>query len=345
MKVKLVVFQLFVFALLLKAQLPATYYSATQNLNGISLKTALYNIIKDHIQYQYTSDTTDVWDILKETDRDVNNPDNVILIYSGNSVNAAQEYNNGNGWEREHVWAKVHGGFDTYPPAGTDVHHIRPINRSVNSARGSRWFANCSTPYLLNGVATGSYTSTSQYIWKPRNEDKGDIARMIFYMAVRYEGENGEPDLEIVDYIPANNNDTAPIMAKLSDLIQWHNEDTVDIKERNRNNIIYSFQHNRNPFIDHPEYVDLIWGSSAIKEESVLPKINIYPNPATNEINLLIPVYYKGSDFKLCDEFGRLVLNGNLRDEYNKLNISQLSKGIYFLSISKYSKTFKLIKK
>ena len=87
---------------------------------------------------------------------------------------------------------------------------------------------------------------------------------MIFYMATRYEGENGEPDLEIVDYLPSSNNTTEPIFAKLSDLIAWHLADPVDEFEMNRNNVIYSYQGNRNPFIDHPEYVTMIWNNGPV---------------------------------------------------------------------------------
>ncbi len=243
-------------------QIPLGYYDSANGLTGESLKTALHNIIKDHIEFPYTSSGTDVWDILKETDRDTLNPNNVILIYSDWSVNADQEYNGGNGWSREHVWAKSHGDFGTSQGAGTDVHALRPCDVTVNSARSNRWFAECSDEYIDSDGATGSYTSSTEWVWKPRDNVKGDVARMIFYMATRYEGNNGEPDLEMVDYIPGNNNTTSPIHAKFSDLLQWHNEDPVDNWERNRNDVIYyNYQNNRNPFIDHPEFANEIWGA------------------------------------------------------------------------------------
>jgi endonuclease I len=342
MKSKIILFFLIVSSFFLKAQIPPAYYQSTQGLNGIALKTALYNIIKGHVQYSYTEDTTDVWDILKQTDRDINDSAKVIEIYTGWSVNAAQEYNGGNGWEREHVWAKVHGGFDTYPPAGTDVHHIRPINGNVNGARNSRYFASCSTPYLYNGTPTGNYTSTSQWVWQPRNEDKGDIARMILYMATRYEGENGEPNLEIVDTIPSNNNDPSPIMAKLSDLLQWHIEDPVDNWEIRRNNIIYyNYQHNRNPFIDHPEYVDLIWGTSYISEYKPNPKIFIYPNPTSKFVNIQIPAESIKSPYSIIDKLGKKILNGLLTNIYSEIYIGNLTPDIYFINISNH--IFKII--
>ena len=255
---------IFIFSFLFGiSQVPEGYYNGTEGLGGGALKTALYNIIKGHTEFDYTSTGTDVWDILKETDKDPDNPNNVILIYSGRSVDAAQEWNNGDGWEREHVWAKSRGNFGTEPGAGTDVHHIRPCDSDVNSARNNRWFAECTTEYIDNGFPTGSYIDygdePSDWVWKPRDEVKGDVARMIFYMATRYEGENGEPDLEIIDYFPADIYTNEPIHALLSDLLVWNVEDPVDTFEQNRNNVIYSYQKNRNPFIDHPEWVQCIW--------------------------------------------------------------------------------------
>ncbi len=265
------------------AQAPAGYYDPAAGLSGTQLKAALYNIIKGHTEYPYSSSTsTDVWDILKESDRDPNNPNNVILLYTGWSVDAAQEYNNGNGWSREHVWAKSRGNFGTAPGPGTDCHHLRPVDVSVNSARSNRWFAECNEEYYDNGVPTGSYTSSTEWVWKPRDAVKGDVARMIFYMATRYEGENGEPDLEVVDYIPADNSTTLPIHAKLSDLLLWNQQDPVDDFERNRNEVVYSYQHNRNPFIDHPEYVEAIWGTG-----TSTPTAPAAPNTLTLVANAL----------------------------------------------------------
>lgn len=247
------------------AQIPAGYYTSAEGKSGDELKSALYNIIKGHVQYPYTSSSTDVWDILKETDRDPDNPENVVGIYSNFSMNAALEYNSGDGWSREHVWAKSRGDFGTTAGAGTDVHHLRVADISTNSARSNRTFAECSEQYIDGSGtyqgATESFTSSTEFIWKPRAVVKGDIARMIFYMATRYEGFNGEPDLEIVDYI-LDAYDKSPLHGRLSELLAWHNEDPVDDAERQRNDIIYSYQQNRNPFIDHPEYVASIWGGT-----------------------------------------------------------------------------------
>ena len=287
-------------------QIPNGYYDDAQGLTGEVLKTELNNIIKDHTEFPYTSSATDVWDILKETDKDPNNPNNVILLYSGWSKNGEEEYDGGNGWNREHVWAKSHGDFGNTIGPGTDVHALRPCDVSVNSARSNRWFAECSTEYIDGDGATGCYTSSTEWVWKPNNNVKGDVARMIFYMATRYEGEGMEPDLQIIDYLPSNNNTSDPVHAKLSDLLLWHVQDPVDDWERNRNNIIYyDYQNNRNPFIDQPEFAELIWGdlsgsTSLNPSKKTLIKIIDYAGKTSKKIRNtpLIFIYSDGSTEK-----------------------------------------------
>lgn len=254
------------FALLISfstyAQIPSGYYNKAQGLTGSELKDSLYQIIKGHTTFPYTSSSTDVWDILQVTDQDPNNSQNVLLLYTGRSEpksNMASGANasNQNYWNREHVWAKSHGGFNNSSTPGTDVHHLRPTDQSVNADRGNLDFDNGGTTHP---EATGcKYDSDS---WEPRDAVKGDVARMIFYMATRYEGENGEPDLEVNDL---TGNGFIPFHGKLTTLVQWHNQDTVDAFERNRNNVIYnSYQGNRNPYIDHPEYVTYIFDSNYV---------------------------------------------------------------------------------
>ena len=287
-------------------QIPNGYYDDAQGLTGEVLKTELNNIIKDHTEFPYTSSATDVWDILKETDKDPNNPNNVILLYSGWSKNGEEEYDGGNGWNREHVWAKSHGDFGNTIGPGTDVHALRPCDVSVNSARSNRWFAECSTEYIDGDGATGCYTSSTEWVWKPNNNVKGDVARMIFYMATRYEGEGMEPDLQIIDYLPSNNNTSDPVHAKLSDLLLWHMQDPVDDWERNRNNIIYyDYQNNRNPFIDQPEFAELIWGdlsgsTSLNASKKTLIKIIDYAGKTSKKVRNtpLIYIYSDGSTEK-----------------------------------------------
>ena len=268
------------------AQSYGDYYQTAEGLKSDALKTALNTIIKGHTEFTYTSGSTDVWDILKKTDQDPDNEANVILIYSGASVNAAQEYNNANGWTREHVWAKSRGNFGTEIGPGTDVHHLRPEDAGVNSARNNRSFDNCQNceEVSYNGVFTGSYTDKYEWTFEPRDEVKGDVARMIFYMATRYEGENGEPDLELTESLPSLS-DTSPFHGRLSTLISWNREDPVSDWERNRNEIIYAlYQNNRNPFIDYPELVEYIWGNAVNATWSS----KFGTSPKNGETNVLI---------------------------------------------------------
>ncbi|HZH61722.1 MAG TPA: endonuclease, partial [Metabacillus sp.] len=215
---------------------------------GTSLKTALHNIIDDHTEISYSN----VWEALRNTDEDPNNHNNVILLYTGRSQSKTSNGTSIDSWNREHVWAKSHGDFGTTMGAGTDLHHLRPTDVTVNSSRGNKDFDNGGT---AQKEAPATYADSDS--WEPRDEVKGDVARMIFYMAVRYEGDNGELDLEVSETV---NNGYAPLHGKLSTLLQWHQQDPVDDFERNRNEIIYQeYQHNRNPFIDHPEWAEAIW--------------------------------------------------------------------------------------
>jgi endonuclease I len=276
------------------------YYTPAFNKKGDDLKQALHVLIKNHTEFKYTSSSsTDVWDILKVTDRDTVNPDNVILIYSSRSVNGAQEYNGGQGWTREHVWAKSRGDFGTSEGPGTDVHHLRPCDNNVNSVRNNRNFDNCVSceAVLDDGIDTGSKKDQNLWTFEPPNEVKGDVARMIFYMAVRYEGTSGEPDLELVSQLLAKT-DKSPYQANINTLLEWHANDPVSDWERNRNEIIYNqFQHNRNPFIDFPELASYLWGADTVKmwhpngeamgiTTPVLPTLNVYPNPANSVVYL-----------------------------------------------------------
>lgn len=227
---------------------PGGYYDAAYGKTGEALKSALHNIIDDHTEISYSN----VWEALRETDEDPANPNNVILLYTGRSQGKFTNGSGVNDWNREHVWAKSHGDFGTAMGPGTDLHHLRPTDASVNSSRGNLDFDDGGTQH---SEALGNYYDSDS--WEPRDTVKGDVARMLFYMAVRYEGDSGEVDLELNNQV---NNGSAPYHGKMSVLLEWHKEDPVDDNERRRNEIIYSdYQHNRNPFIDHPEWASAIW--------------------------------------------------------------------------------------
>jgi len=250
------------------------YYNGTDGKSGAELKAALHNIIKDHIPYSYFSTKY----IFNVSDADPENPNNVIQVYSGFS-HANNDYGTSSlQINREHVWAKSHGNFADWMPMYSDVHNLKPAAAIVNQNRSNKDFDNGG---IQNPVATGCYATDSS--WEPRDEVKGDVARIIFYMATRYEGENGEINLTVVDHL---NNYPLPQHGKLSTLLQWNLQDPPDEFERNRNNVIYSFQHNRNPFIDNPELVELIWGEATA-------------NPISIDVSQSLAVVFPGDEVQI----------------------------------------------
>ncbi|MEH7156087.1 chitobiase/beta-hexosaminidase C-terminal domain-containing protein [Neobacillus drentensis] len=235
---------------------PATnvepYYQAATGKTGADLKLALHTIIKSTQSTKLSY--AQVTEALKQTDEDPNNPNNVILLYTNRSQ-AKTTFGSGvNDWNREHVWAKSHGDFGTTAGPGTDIHHLRPTDASVNSTRGHLDF---DIGGKSQGECADCYYDADSF--EPPNRVKGDIARMLMYMDVRYEGDGGELNLELADKV---NTYPTPFHGKKSVLLQWSKMDPPDAFEKHRNDVIQSIQGNRNPFIDHPEWADSIWPAS-----------------------------------------------------------------------------------
>jgi endonuclease I len=227
----------------------STYYASAIGKTGTALRSSLHAIIKNQTKISYDR----VWDALKDTDQDPANANNVVLLYSGRSQSKSSNGGGANDWNREHVWAKSHGDFGTATGPGTDVHHLRPEDVSVNSTRGNKDFDNGGSAV---SECSGCYSDSDSF--EPRDAVKGDVARMIMYMAIRYEGNDGWPNLEINNSVA---NGSAPYQGKLSVLLAWHRLDPPDAFEQRRNQVIYDrWQGNRNPFIDHPEWATAIWG-------------------------------------------------------------------------------------
>ncbi|MGX9133257.1 endonuclease [Rummeliibacillus sp. JY-2-4R] len=222
------------------------YYSDAIGKKGQALKAALHDAIDNNRVLSYS----EVWDALKITDEDPNNPNNVILLYTGESRPKTKAGGNVGDWNREHTWAKSHGDFGTSNGPGTDIHNLRPSDVQVNSSRGNLDFDNGGS--AVNNCSECKRDSDS---WEPPNDVKGDIARILFYMATRYEKDD-RVDLELNDQV---NNGSNPFHGKLSVLLQWNEQDPVSEWEKQRNEKIFNIQGNRNPFIDHPEWVEEIW--------------------------------------------------------------------------------------
>lgn len=279
------------------------YAAITNEAPTSGLRSAVNNAIAgSHRVLSYS----EVWTALTQTDEDPLNTDNVILLYKGTSL---AKFSNGSGsqssnpdnWNREHVWAKSHGFPSSSAAAYTDIHHLRPTDISVNSSRGNLDFDFSDSPLSeapLNRVDSNSF--------EPRDAVKGDVARMTFYMDVRYEGADPQtPDLSLVDMLTSTGEAK---LGKLCALLAWHEADPVDSYEQRRNNRIYEFQGNRNPFVDHPEWVTQIFTDAC--DGSVTPPDNggeptdpnPDPDPGTSDSSLFISEYVEGSSFNKAIE-------------------------------------------
>ncbi len=252
------------------------YYATADDTNAQTLRDTLHDIIDDHMVFPYSSGSEDTWDILSIADEDPQVPGQVWMIYKNNNYTwqggGQQAYN------REHTWPQSYGfssgALGDNNAARTDTHHLMLSDVGYNSDRGNLYFDNCTTGCTSRATDPHENPNTPQMdtvggpndvnlfdgksfeVWDFR---KGDIARAMFYMDVRYAGDvSGEVDLQLTDNASLIQTGD-PYMGLLSVLLQWHIDDPVDDIERNRNDFIFTKQLNRNPFIDHPEWVECIF--------------------------------------------------------------------------------------
>ncbi len=229
---------------------PVGFYNGTEGKAGSALKLALHNKINKHVDFSYNQAKY----LINYSDADPANPSNVILFYSQISRSSSL-YGTGAGKiNREHVWAKSHGNFSGYRPMDSDALNLRPEDGQVNENRGNYDFDNVQPNGTQDAVAIGCWYSQSAY--EPGPLTKGQVARILFYMATRYEGTNGEMDLELVSTL---NNYPKPVFGNLKTLLEWNNQYPPSAMERQRNERIFRIQQNRNPFVDHPEFANYIW--------------------------------------------------------------------------------------
>ena len=266
---------------LANAQAPAGYYNSANGLSGASLKTALSNIITNgHQDKGYNG----LWTAYKTTDIDKNyeNDGSILDIYSEKPTstdpykftpgnNQCGTYSTeGNCYNREHIVPQ--SLFNEGSPMKNDIHFIRATDGKVNGMRSNYPFGKVGSASFtsLNGSKLGSSSSSgfSGTVFEPIDEFKGDVARMVFYFVTRYQsklstfstgnmlGSSAFPGLQTWE---------------LNVLLAWHNQDPVSQAEINRNNASYTFQGNRNPFIDNPNYVNQIWGGQAPTTDTQAP--------------------------------------------------------------------------
>ncbi|MDP6419639.1 MAG: endonuclease [Candidatus Krumholzibacteria bacterium] len=288
---------------------PAGYYDSVDLTSSETLRNSLHAIIDGHTKIPYTSSSTDTWDVLKRADEDPFNSGRILDVYRNRTFT---KYNGGNNfYNREHSWPNSYGfPDDNYSNKPySDCHHLFLCDIGYNSDRGSRIFDNCESGCSI--LATDDYNGQSgenrtkngypNGIWETWDARKGDIARAQFYMDVRYEGDGSEPDLILVDdpnliaSCQTGDNEDIGYMGLLTVLLEWHEADPVDDRERNRNDWIYTYQHNRNPFIDHPDWVEGVYlGIVDAGESSPASDFRIvgaWPNPfnPSTEIAIALP--------------------------------------------------------
>lgn len=234
----------------------ATYYSAIDDRYDAAKLTFLLRSTHDRLPY--TSSGPDVWDALIDLDANPTDPTEVRLVYR-DTFYPAEPHGASDTWNREHLWPKSHG-ISSSGPDFTDIHAIRPSDSTVNSNRSNRFFSRC-------GIAEGETradcvrpahreasrdTERDGKTFLPPASARGDIARALFYMVLRYDGS--EPytlNLQLTDCPDPNN---PADMGFLSQLLRWHESDPVDEAEHLRNERACSdWQGNRNPFVDYPE--------------------------------------------------------------------------------------------
>ena len=287
------------------------YYSGVdfQNLAG----TPLYDDLAAETISKHTTilSYSDRHDYLYDADEDLSNSSNVILMYSGES-RSETEYLSGNNpsqpqtFNTEHVYPQSLIGNT----AKGDLHHLRSCDTDINSARSNNPFAS----------GSGSYANLGSS-WYPGDEWKGDVARMIMYLNLKY----NEPFSDV---------------GSLNLFLQWNTEDPVSAFEDQRNAIISNTQGNRNPFIDNPYIATVIWGGNAAEnrwsgtagvDEELLGNIKLFPNPSDG--NTITVSSKENLRLTFFDILGKKVLEGTSTTINKTVDVSILRTGIYFVKL------------
>ena len=278
-------FILSVFPIVASAQAPAEYYSGTESLTGYALKTKLHDIISTKVYNYHYDDLKTLYgqtDIDRYYDYGADNTTYLLDIYSNNPTGTtAYHYTLSNiigsanaeglGWNREHMMPQ--SSFNSAYPMYSDLFFVVPTDARINQLRSNYPYGKAgSTVYYnftngskqaSNGTPNATYTGR---VYEPIDEFKGDVARTLLYFAVRYEGKLGSFNYTTNAADPTK--DQNPLDGSeekayenwyIAMLLNWHQQDPVSQREIDRNNSIYNIQKNRNPFIDHPEWVSSIW--------------------------------------------------------------------------------------
>jgi len=330
-------------SLYISAQAPANYYTSAVGSTEATLKTKLCAIVGPHTQRTYAN----LWTDFKTTDK---RPDGKVCdIYSNTTnyvfiTNQCGNYSGeGSCYNREHSfpksWFGISSGQEDSAPMGTDLFHLYPSDGYVNGRRGNDPFGEVgTTTYTSNNsyskLGTCSFPGYTGQVFEPADSLKGDLARSYFYMVTAYDDKVStwvSPQL-------ASNQYPALSTWSVALFLKWNAQDPVGPKERNRNNAIYSLQKNRNPFIDHPELAEYIWGAkkgelwsltAGVKELKI--EFSISPNPAQNELNITSDE--PDLSYTIFNLNGQALSHSALTISHS-IPVSQLSNGMYLLQLS-----------
>lgn len=318
---------------------PANYYNSANGLTGNQLKVALHNIIKGHSSISYAQ----LWNAFWSTDNKGNgivwdmysdNPNGTPpYIYYLGQDQCGNYSGEGDCYNREHSWPSSWFNDQTVPR--TDLHHIFPTDGYVNNRRGNYAFGEVRSASWTsrNGSKLG-YCKTPGFsgtVFEPIDEYKGDFARAIMYMSVRYYSEDGS-------WGSSDMTTKSEIKSWAIDmLLRWNELDPVSEKEKERNEAIYNdYQHNRNPFVDHPEYARMIWDPTWNAIEDTQDAVYLFPNP----VEAGQPLYVSGNcdtfdAVTICDLCGHTLLkaSGHAVGEFALTLPNSFAKGCYIVKL------------
>lgn len=247
------------------AEAPANYYTPCENKGGQNLLSSLHNVVGSHNNVGYDG----LWNVYKTSDVRANGK--VWDMYSTKEWNVGQEHCGnykyvGDCINREHSFPK--SWFSEGSPMKSDAFHVYPTDGKVNGQRSNFPYGECANGTTLPSsgnvkalgkLGTSTFPGYSGKVFEPADEYKGDFARSYFYMAACYYDKIKGWHSDML----AGNSFPAFKSWAINLLLKWHRQDPVSEKEIKRNDAVYAHQRNRNPFIDHPEMVEYIWGDKA----------------------------------------------------------------------------------
>ena len=325
-----------------RGQIPSYYQNINLNLTGDQLKNELSNLISTthQTQLEYTSSVSvDTWDVIKISDVFSSDTSKVLLIYGYNDNDASVENDRTRAkslschtsscyglWNREHVFPKSLASpnlVTNFPGAGTDVHNLRACDYSTNASRSNKKY----------DAGNGNSSSNNQGNWYPGDEWKGDVARIIMYMYLRYPNQCEPTSVGVGTQLFSPNGDMPDLF------LNWNFSDPVSEFEETRNNSIANVQGNRNPFIDNPYLATLIWNGPAAEDKWASANstknyesenFELRLNPLNNEIII------DNLDLNIFLSLELINMNGQVIkfSKNNTIRTQDLATGIYILKIA-----------